>query len=148
MLTDEMREAWAACGAILASGDQIGARRCFIEVYQRHVREADQNGAVARWSVTLGTDARLREARLKEAVEARRISLDQVRALLPGPAPASISKVAGLLEGPDASEQDARTAARLRALAALLRSISTGNGPKTAEGRPAETEPHDGRKAA
>ncbi len=146
VLTDEMREAWAACSAILASGDQVGARRCFIEVYQRHVREADQNGAVARWSVTLGTDARLREARLKEAVEACRISADQVRALLPGPAPASIGKVAGLLEGPDATEQDLETSRRLRALAAMLRSISAGdgNGPENT----AEPEPRDERKAA
>ncbi|MFZ1642573.1 MAG: hypothetical protein WAV07_14310 [Candidatus Contendobacter sp.] len=144
VLTDEMRDGWAACQPILNLGDQVGARKCFIEVYQRHVQDARQQGLPARWTVTLGTDARLREARLKEAVEACRISADQVRALLPGPAPANIGKVAGLLEGPDATEQDLETSRRLRALAAMLRSISGGDGPENT----AEPEPRDERKAA
>ena len=71
--------------------------------------------------VTLGADPRLREARLREAVAAGRLSADHVRALLPGPGAGSLEQVAGLLEGPGASDQERRTAERFRALAALLR---------------------------
>ncbi len=124
VLTDEMRAGWAACQPILALGDEVGARRCFLTVYARQVADARQRHRPARWTVTLGTDPALRQQRLGEALEARRIGADQVRALLPGPAPASLDQVAGLLEGPDASEPEARTAERLRALAALLRAGS------------------------
>ena len=124
VLTDEMRAGWQACQPILDLGDEVGARRCFIEVYARQVQNARQRNRPARWTVTLGTDPALRQQRLGEALEARRIGVDQVRALLPGPAPASLDQVAGLLEGPDVPRQDAETAQRLRALAALLRAGS------------------------
>ena len=124
VLTEEMRAGWQTCQPILELGDEVGARRCFLTVYARHIEDARQRNRPARWTVTLGTDPALRQQRLGEALEARRIGADQVRALLPGPAPASLDQVAGLLEGPDASEQEAKTAERLRALAALLRAGS------------------------
>ena len=124
VLTEEMRAGWQACQPILELGDEVGARRCFLAVYACHVEDARQRNRPARWTVTLGTDPALRQQRLGEALEARRIGADQVRALLPGPAPASLDQVAGLLEGPDASEQEAKTAERLRALAAMLRAGS------------------------
>ncbi len=124
VLTDAMRAGWQACQPILDLGDEVGARRCFLEVYARHVQDARQQGLLARWTATLGTDPALRVQRLQEAVQTRRISADQVRALLPGPTPASIGQVAGLLEGPDASFDELKTAARLRALAAMLRANS------------------------
>jgi hypothetical protein len=124
VLTDEMRAGWAACGPVLDLGDAVGARRTFIEAYTRAVAEARVRRTPARWTVTLGTCPQLRAQRLAEAVQAKRLSCDQVTALLPGPAPASLDQVAGLLEGPDAPRQDAATAQRLRALAALLRAGS------------------------
>ncbi|KAB2923237.1 MAG: hypothetical protein F9K25_18595 [Candidatus Contendobacter sp.] len=136
VLTDEMRAGWAACQPILDLGDEVGARRCFLAVvYARHVQEARQRGLTARWTATLGTDARLREMRLKEAVQARRIGLDRVRALLPGLTPASIGQVAGLLEGPGASFDELETAERLRALAAMLRASSAAPGKPSASAR-------------
>ena len=60
VLSDEMRAGWATCQPILDLGDEVGARRCFIEVYQRHVQEARQKGQGARWTVTLGADPQLR----------------------------------------------------------------------------------------
>ncbi len=124
VLTDEMRAGWTACQPILALGDEVGARRCFLEVYARHVAEARQRQRPARWTVTLGTCPQLRAQRLTEAMQANRLSRDQITALLPGPTPASLDQVAGLLEGPGSTRKDADTAQRLRALAAMLRSSS------------------------
>ena len=146
VLTDEMRAGWQACQPILDLGDEVGARRCFIEVYARHIQDARQRDHRARWTVTLGTDPALRQQRLNEALETRRIGVDQVRALLPGPAPASLDQVAGLLEGPDASDQDARTAERLRALAAMLRAGSAETEASRAAERQQQREAEAERK--
>lgn len=121
MLTDEMRAGWQACQPILDMGDEVGARRCFIEVYAREVGIARRHHAPVRWEVSLGTDSRLREIRLHEAIHAGRISHDHAQSLLPGPAPVSIDHVAGLLEGPGATKADFDVAARLRGLAQALR---------------------------
>ena len=121
MLTDEMRAGWQACQPILDMGDEVGARRCFIEVYTREVGIARRHHAPVRWEVSLGTDSRLREIRLHEAIHAGRISRDHAQSLLPGPAPVSIDHVAGLLEGPGATKSDFDVAAKLRGLAQALR---------------------------
>lgn len=121
VLSEEMREAWAVCHPVLAAGDGVGARRAFIDAYARAVAAARERREPARWTVTLGADPKLREARLREAVAAGRLSADHVRALLAGPGAGSLEQVAGLLEGPGASDQERRTAERFRALAALLR---------------------------
>lgn len=144
VLTDEMRAGWQACQPILDLGDEIGARRCFLETYARWVAEARQRGFKARFTATLGTDPKLREQRLLEAVNARRMDSEQVRLLLPGPAPASLDQVAGLLEGPTAPKSDVETAARLRALAAMIRSSSAAaeqqRNEERARARAAEAE--------
>ena len=146
VLTEEMRAGWQACQPILELGDEVGARRCFLAVYARHVEDARRHGQRARWTVTLGTDPALRQQRLGEALEARRIGADQVRALLPGPAPASLDQVAGLLEGPDASDQEAKTAERLRALAAMLRAGSAEAEARRAAERQQQREREAERK--
>ena len=121
VLTEEMRAGWQACQPILDAGDEVGARMCFLDVYRRRMLDARQRGNPAHWSVTLGTDPTLRVQRLNEAVAARRIDVDQARLLLPGPPPASLAQVAGLLEGPEASPQDDITSQRLCDLAQMLR---------------------------
>lgn len=148
VLTEEMRAGWQACQPILALGDEVGARKCFLAVYARQVEDARQRHRPARWTVTLGTDPVLRQQRLGEALEARRIGADQVRALLPGPAPASLDQVAGLLEGPDASEPEAKTAERLRALAAMLRVGSAEADARRAAERQQQRERETERKRA
>ena len=129
-------------------GDEVGARKCFLTVYARQVEDARQRHRPARWTVTLGTDPALRQQRLGEALEARRIGADQVRALLPGPAPASLDHVAGLLEGPDASDQEAKTAERLRALAAMLRAGSAEADARRETERQQRRAEEAGRKQA
>ena len=48
--------------------------------------------------------------------------MEAVRAALPGPSPASIAPVAGLLEGPDASDPQRKNDAILRQLAQIMNS--------------------------
>lgn len=134
-LTEEMRVGWQACQPILDLGDEIGARKCFLETYVRCVEEARQIGTALRWTVSLGTDPQLREQRLVEAVKAKRITADHARTLLPGPAPVSLDQVAGLLEGHDASAPEAKIAERLRALAALLRNSDQEDATERTEQR-------------
>ena len=50
--------------------------------------------------------------------------MDAVRTLLPGPTPAAIRQVAGLLEGPGASDAEAQVAANLKQLAQIMRNAS------------------------
>ena len=146
VLTDEMRAGWAACQPILDLGDEVGARRCFLEAYARAVAEARQQRQRARWTVTLGTDPALRQQRLAEAVEARRIGAEQVKALLPGPTPASLDQVAGLLEGPNATLGESHTAERFRALANLLRASSAASEQRRAEERQRQRDQENERK--
>jgi len=131
--TEEMRAGWEACGPILKLGDEIGARKCFLETYARCVEEARQAGTALRWTVTLGTDPQLREQRLIEAVKAQRLTMDHARTLLPGPDTVSISHVAALLEGPDASAPERDAAERLRALAQMLRQTDQADEAARAE---------------
>ena len=120
VLSEEMREAWLACGPILDEGDEVGARRCFIEVYGRHVQTARERHEPARWTATLGTDKALRQQGIEQAVKLGRISADQARALLPGPSTASLAEVAGLLEGPDAPPDALAVSQRLRGLIEII----------------------------
>lgn len=120
VMSEEMREAWLACGPILDEGDEVGARRCFISVYESHVRDARERHEPARWTVTLGTDKALRVQRVEQAVKLGRIGADQARALLPGPSTASLEQVAGLLEGPDAPPDALAVSQRLRELIEII----------------------------
>lgn len=120
VLSEEMREAWLACGPILDEGDEVGARRCFIEVYGRRVQAARERHEPARWTATLGTDKALRQQGVDQAVKLGRIGADQARALLPGPSTASLEQVAGLLEGPDAPPDAVSVSQRLRGLIEII----------------------------
>ena len=120
VLSEEMREAWLACGPILDEGDEVGARRCFIAVYESHVQAARERHEPARWTVTLGTDKALRQLRVDQAVKRGLIGSDHARALLPGPSSASLAEVAGLLEGPDAPPDARAVSQRLRGLIEII----------------------------
>ena len=140
VLTEEMRAGWQACQPILDLGDEVGARKCFLEVYSRAIAESRQNHRPARWTVTLGTDQQLRTRRLTEAVEARRIGVDQAHALMPGPTPVSLDQVAGLLEGPGATLTELQTSSRFRALSKMLRDASAAAEARRSEDRRIQRE--------
>jgi len=146
VLSDEMRTAWGLCDPILKAGDEVGARRCFLDAYARAVNAAREQHQAPHWNVTLGTDPTLRPQRLHAAVAAGRLTADHARALLPGPTPATISQVAGLLEGPDASAEELRTAERLRALAQLLKANSAEQEQRRAEQRQRQREAEEARR--
>ena len=114
VLTEEMRIGWTACQPILDLGDEVGARLAFRETYAREVEKARKIAVAPRWTPTLGTDSTLRQSRLREAAEAGRIGMDTVRTRLPGPTPAAICQVAGLLEGPAASDAETQDTSILR----------------------------------
>ena len=137
VLTDEMRSGWTACQPILDLGDEVGARLAFRETYHREVENARKMAVAPRWTPTLGTDPTLRQSRLREAVEAGRIGLDAVRSLLPGATPHQIAQVAGLLEGPAASDAETQIAASLRQTAQILHQCNPEVADKAA--RRAET---------
>ena len=105
----------------------------FRESYTREVEKARKIAVAPRWTPTLGTDPTLRQTRLREAAEAGRIGVDAVRTLLPGPTPAAISQVAGLLEGPDASAAEVQVASILRQTAQILHHCSPAVADKAAQ---------------
>ena len=143
-LSEEIREGWQACGPVLDAGDEVGARRCFIDAYNRRVQLARERHEPVRWTVTLGTDRQLREERIGEAVKLGRIGRDHARALLPGPSAGSIEQVAGLLEGPDATPEDRSVSARLRELVAII----TAAGSEADDRRRTEREARQARESA
>jgi hypothetical protein len=122
LLTEPMREGWAACSPILELGDEVGARMCFLETYRKALKIARNAGQRANWSITLGTDVERRKTAIQAAVDARRITLDYAQSLLPAPA-ASLEHLAGLLEhdGPKPGSGQPSLSERLQGLAASLR---------------------------
>ncbi|MBK7542794.1 MAG: hypothetical protein IPI57_13690 [Candidatus Competibacteraceae bacterium] len=143
-LSEEIREGWQACGAILDAGDEVGARRCFIDAYNRRVQLARERHEPARWTVTLGTDRQLREERIGEAVKLGRIGHDHAISLLPGPSATSIEQVAGLLEGPDATPDQQRVSRQLRGLLEIIRA----GGSDAEDRRREEREARQARESA
>lgn len=74
--------------------------------------------------------------------------MDSVRALLPGPTPHQIAQVAGLLEGPAASDAEARIGANLKQLAQILRNASAKAEQRRARERPQQRPDEAAKKAA
>jgi len=95
--TTEMAEAMHAAQPLLDTGDKVGARMAFLEVYTRLVGAARDAGQPVEWSPSLGHDARGREAALREAVEKGRLPYEQALAIapaLPEPTNLAIGKLA------------------------------------------------------
>lgn len=66
-VTGPMREAYGA--ALALEGDMIAARMAFKETYQQAVNVAEASGAIPQWSIIPGTDPRMKEAAITEAVK-------------------------------------------------------------------------------
>lgn len=81
--TEETAEAFGICSPVLSMGDEVGARRAFIEAYNRLVTAARANGKPAKWNVSMGWDATKREAALTKAQTAGLLPAPAVRSLLP-----------------------------------------------------------------
>lgn len=83
--TSEMRKAWGFAAPLWDMGDKFGARRAFVEAYEKEAEKAREQRATLFWEVSLGLDPNGREAPLRAAVERGLIPSDRLPALLPAP---------------------------------------------------------------
>ena len=103
VITEEMRAGWLACSPIFQMGDEVGARKCFLETYRAAIQQSKTARMAPHWALSLGHDPERRKTAIQAAVSARRISADYARSLLPAPV-ANLEEVAGLLEHHHPSE--------------------------------------------
>ena len=82
---DEMARAWGVVSALYADGDKVGARVAFRGAYERMVADARRDSVAVHWWASLGSDCAGREDALRQAVEAKRLTADVVKPLLPAP---------------------------------------------------------------
>ena len=89
VVTEEMQQALAAAAPLMPD-DLVAARMAFIETYRRSILTARADGRAVTWRVSLGQDPAGRLPALRDAVEKRRISPADARALLPAHEAATI----------------------------------------------------------
>ena len=106
--TSECASAFAICQPVLGTGNDVGARMAFKEVYIRRVGLARNQNRAAEWSASLGWSDRGSDERRANAL--REAACRGV--LLPAP-------IAGLLEGPQPTS-DALARERLKSIHELL----------------------------
>lgn len=97
--TEEAAQAFALCRPVLDMRDEVGARRSFIDAYNRLVGEARMVNQPAKWNVSLGWDMKKREASLERAHVAGHLSAPAVQSLLPNYSGAGAVKQEGSPEG-------------------------------------------------
>ena len=68
-MTDEMAHALGIAQPLLNAGDQVGARRAFIDAYEKAVTVARAEGRPVRAYISFGWDIAGREAAVHRAVE-------------------------------------------------------------------------------
>ena len=68
--SSEMAGAWATASAVMAAGDEVGARMAFRQAYDRLVAEARRAGARPTWQASLGHDPDRRSLAIVAAVNA------------------------------------------------------------------------------
>lgn len=83
MMTEEMSEAYGIALPLLNEGDQIAARKSFIEAYQRIIQRNKQAGVSIKWFPSLGRDPAMRETVLQEAVRLGRIGAEHAERIVP-----------------------------------------------------------------
>lgn len=81
--THEMQQAQSTAQDLIDAGELVPARMAFLERYRYLCQFARDNGAPIRWIVSLGHDAKGREAPVMEAVELGRLTAERARGLLP-----------------------------------------------------------------
>lgn len=106
--TTETMRAFYVCKPVLDTGDKIGARMAFRDVYNRLVADARTQREPVKWEVSLGTDVQRREVALSTARAAGLVAWTAAPAL----------------EGPDgvSGEKRQEVSRKVRELLASLRS--------------------------
>ncbi len=83
--TQEMQSAWGIAAPLMEIGDKFGARKAFVEEYERQVSQNRERGIPPRWEASLGLDPHGREVVVRQAVEKGLLPAAQLQALLPAP---------------------------------------------------------------
>lgn len=136
--TAEIAAARAVAEPILTAGDEVGARKAFLEVYARETADARRQLQPVRWEVSLGTDRERRRLALCEAERQGRLGAATLARLLPPDAPGAsrgMASVVGLLAGKVAELPPSRDRDVRRLLAELRASLAEGVAGKAAEHR-------------
>lgn len=81
--TQETAEAFGIAKAVLAAGDEVGARMAFREAYGRLVDAARARRVAVNWSASIGTDPARRQCAINAAVDAGRLGRDEQLQLMP-----------------------------------------------------------------
>ena len=103
--TAEVAEAFGIARPVLDAGDEVGARKAFLEAYRGLVAEARRQMRPAAWTASLGLDPQCRADALSEALRRGQLSEHWRTQLLPeraqsaGDCAQEPSPVAGLLAG-------------------------------------------------
>lgn len=80
--TAECSSAWDVARVVFQTGDEVGARMAFREVYNREVDAARRAGIPVEWTASLGFNAERRKVAIRAAVDAGRLPGSQFEALL------------------------------------------------------------------
>ena len=103
VMTSEIQQAMVAARPVLKLGDKVGARMAFNSAYERLVAGARAEAVPTAWSVSLGFDQARRVAAIEQAVQMKRLSLedanDQLLRLNLEPVTQDGQAIAGLLTG-------------------------------------------------
>lgn len=83
--TNEIAKAWAQAEIVYRNGDKIGARRTFIEAYERLVNESMMNGKCVEVFVSLGSDKTKRADAINHAVFTGLLTQEKANYYLPKP---------------------------------------------------------------
>ena len=95
---EEINEAMRAARPILDAGDEVGARMAFRDSYERIVAINRTNGVLPRWYPSLGSDKRLREMVVSEAVDRGMIDGAHYLPILPSRTSGDGAGVVAMLE--------------------------------------------------
>ncbi len=85
--TDEARRAWFVALEPLQLGDKVGARMAFLAAYNREVAEAKNAGRRPQFTPSIGDDALLRDAAIRQAQEKGLLAKPAEQPALPPPTP-------------------------------------------------------------
>jgi hypothetical protein len=83
--TGEIAKAWAQAKIVYQNGDKIGARRTFIDTYERLVDKSMMHGRTAEVFVSLGSDKEKRVDAINHAVFTGLLTQDRANYYLPKP---------------------------------------------------------------
>lgn len=83
VMSQEMSEAWGIAKPLLDEGDQVAARKSFLQAYVRIVEQNKQAGIAVKWYPSLGRDVEMRISALTEAVRLGRMGAEHAASLLP-----------------------------------------------------------------